>query len=162
MRTYTSPPLELPADALDRADLIFYEVDHSGPSYTARIFLDNPAADVTTATEKEQGYAGCFTIFGHAGCVGTDDDHCNPLARSVDEFDWRPPHPLLPQTKTVTITDALRRLGPVTTVTVTVVAVEPGESVAESSDALAFASVRLAAYVHDQEPGDGIEKDLTQ
>src|SRR3954452_18000280 len=113
MEIYTSPPLDIvPTGAapaapgtlsFDRADLIFYDVDHSGPSFTARVYLDNPGANAATATTAEAGYAGCFTIFGHGGCVGTDDDHCNPKARTVEEFDMRMPHPLLPQTKVVTV-----------------------------------------------------------
>src|SRR4051794_36533800 len=99
MQIYTSPPISLPSAGAaeaqgattqyDRADLVFYDVDHSGPSYTARVFLNNLDANEKTEPSAMTGYAGCFTIFGHAGCVGTDDDHCNPLARTVDEFDLR-------------------------------------------------------------------------
>src|SRR5688500_12653932 len=122
MEIYTSPPLDVvvagtagatEAPIFDRADLIFHDVDHSGPSFTARVYVGNAQANVATPTTAEAGYAGCFTIFGHGGCVGTDDDHCNPKARTVDEFDQRMPHPLLPQTKVVAVTEALRRLGQV-------------------------------------------------
>jgi tyrosinase len=169
MEIYTSPPLDVvPTGAaplatgipvFDRADLIFYDVDHSGPSFTARVFLANPAANASTPTTAEAGYAGCFTIFGHGGCVGTDDDHCNPKARTEDEFDLRMPHPLLPQTKVVTVTDALRRLGPVSQVTVTVVPVVPGESAPEVTDALEFTTVRLTTYRHDSRLEDDVEED---
>jgi hypothetical protein len=169
MQIYTAPALEIPpvppgegASGFDRADLIFYNVDHSGPSYTARIFLNNSGANATTETTAENGYAGCFTIFGHAGCVGTDDDHCNPLARTVDEYDLRPPHPLLPQTKIVTITAALQRLGRVREVTVTVVPVVPGDDEAEITDALKFSHVRLATYRHDSKHPDAVEDDLSE
>jgi hypothetical protein len=90
--------------------------------------------------------------------VGTDDDHCNPQARTVDEFDLRTPHPLLPQTKVVTVTEALRRLGQVSQVTVTVVPVVPGESQPGITDALAFSSVRLATYRHDSRLEDDVEE----
>jgi hypothetical protein len=165
MEIYTAPPLDVAvtttgeAAPFDRADLIFYDVDHSGPSFTARVYLDNPEANATTPTTPESGYAGCFTIFGHAGCVGTDDDHCNPLARTVDEFDRRVPHPLLPQTKVVTVTEALRRLGPVGRITVTVVPVVPGELEPQVTDALSFSSVRLATYRYDSRLGDEVEED---
>ncbi|MGY1636844.1 hypothetical protein ACI78V_09340 [Geodermatophilus sp. SYSU D00742] len=168
MEIYTSPPLDLvvPSTAaaaerpsFDRADLIFHEVDHSGPSFTARVYVDNPEANADTPTTAEAGYAGCFTIFGHGGCVGTDDGHCNPKARTVDEFDMRMPHPLLPQTKVVTITEALRRLGPVSQVTVTVVPVVPGQSAPELTDALEFGTVRLATYRHDSRLEDDVEED---
>jgi hypothetical protein len=171
MEIYTSPPLDLAVTATEvvtseaapfnRADLIFYDVDHSGPSFTARVYLNNDDADATTPTTAEAGYAGCFTIFGHAGCVGTDDDHCNPQARTVDEFDLRIPHPLLPQTKVVTVTEALRRLGPVGRITVTVVPVVPGESEPELIDALNFSNVRLATYRHDSGLEDDVEEEAT-
>jgi tyrosinase len=169
MEIYTTDPLEIPAGTAgdeafvntryDRADLIFYNVDHSGPSYTARVFLNNPEANIATELLAENGYAGCFTIFGHAGCVGTDDDHCNPLARTVDEYDFRPPHPLLPQTKLVTVTQALQRLGSATEVRVTIVPVVPGDTEAELTDALKFSNVRLATYRYDGEHGDAAEED---
>ncbi|SFO74571.1 hypothetical protein SAMN05660464_0918 [Geodermatophilus dictyosporus] len=167
MEIYTSPPLDVvvpgvgatEAPVFDRADLIFHDVDHSGPSFTARVYLDSPEAGADTPTTPEAGYAGCFTIFGHGGCVGTDDDHCNPKARTVDGFDLRMPHPLLPQTKVVTVTEALRRLGPVTRVTVTVVPVTPGDSGPEVTDALQFSAVRLATYRHDGHLEDGVEEE---
>jgi hypothetical protein len=34
--------------AFVRADLVFDGVDHSGPSFEARIFINNPKADATT------------------------------------------------------------------------------------------------------------------
>ena len=110
MKRFHSKPLELPAERehIARADLIFYGVDHSGPSYEARIFLDNPAATVETPRDPEHGYAGYFTVFGHGGCFGAEG-HCAPQDRCVDEFDRRPPHPLKPLTVSVTITDALAR-----------------------------------------------------
>jgi hypothetical protein len=171
MEIYTSPPVEVFSGAaaaagdtlpFDRADLIFYGVDHSGPSYTARVFLNNPRANATTATTAEAGYAGCFTIFGHAGCVGTDDDHCNPRARTVDDFDVRMPHPLLPQTKVVTITEALRRLGRINEFTVTVVPVVPGVTEPEITDALQFTNLRVATYRHDDARPDDFEVEGTE
>jgi hypothetical protein len=168
MEIYTSPPLDVvPTGAaaaatgipsFDRADLIFYDVDHSGPSFTARVYLANAEANAATPTTAEAGYAGCFTVFGHGGCVGTDDDHCNPKARTVDEFDLRLPHPLLPQTKVVTVTEALRRLGQASQVTVTVVPVVPGDSGPEPTDALDFTTVRLATYRHDSRLEDDVEE----
>jgi hypothetical protein len=163
MEIYTSPPLDVAtpgaaeataAPVFDRADLIFHDVDHSGPSFTARVYLANHEADAATPTTAESGYAGCFTVFGHGGCVGTDDDHCNPKARTVDEFDVRMPHPLLPQTKVVTVTEALRRLESVSEVTVTVVPVVPGDSGPEVTDALSFTTVRLATYRDDSRLDD--------
>lgn len=149
----TSEPLELPAldtiDDVTRADLVFYGVDHSGPSYEARVFLNNPKADAETEQVLESGYAGSFSVFGHNGCFG-EDGHCLPGQRYTDEYDRRAPHPLKPLTMTVIATDAVRRalLNPaVREVTVTVVPVVPDDGFPKSSDdPLRFEYVRLLTY----------------
>jgi len=148
VKRYTSPPLELPArepgDVVSRADLIFYDVDHSGPSYEALVYLDNPKADLRTGRDPAAGYVGSFTIFGHGGCYG-DLGHCDVVER-LDEFDVRPPHALTPWTRTVILPDGvLDRAGE--SVTVTLVAVEPGANGAVASDALKLSRVRFAAYL---------------
>ena len=111
MKRFHSKPLDLPTDRerIVRADLVFYGVDHSGPTYEARVFFDNPRATEGTPRDAENGYAGSFTVFGHGGCFGAEG-HCAPQDRYVDAFDRRPPHPLTPLTVTVTVTDALARL----------------------------------------------------
>lgn len=143
---YVSDPIELPAadgDEIVRADLVFYEVDHSSASFTGRIFLNNPKADASTSTD-DPSYAGSFVIFGHGGCFG-DVGHCDPVRRD-DPFDVRPPHQLTPATRTVPVTDAVKRLladQGTDAFTVTVVAVVPGDA---SNDVLEFARVRLLTY----------------
>lgn len=127
-----------------RADLIFLGVDHSGPSYEARIFFNNPQADISTALDLEQGYAGSFMVFGHGACYG-EEGHCDPRSEYHDVFDLRPPHPLTPITRTVIVTEALRRLE-TEELTVTVVAAEHQGEEAEPSDALGFAEIRLLLY----------------
>jgi len=148
MEHFSSQPIDLPAPAVRstvyRADLIFEGVDHSGPSYEARIFLDNPDAGPDTPRESGSGYAGSYTIFGHGGCVG-EVGHCEPSARTTDAFDLRAPHPLEPVTKTVTITRALRAAQG-DSVTVTVVPVVPHPDGARSEDVLDFRRIRLATY----------------
>ena len=148
MKRYVATGLELP-EHLDednpRIDLIFYEVDHSGDSYEARIFVNNPKATLDSPRESASGYAGSFTIFGHGGCYG-DIGHCDIPTEPREAFDRRPPHPLTPWTKTVTVTDALIGL-PGPTIDVTVVAVRPGEDAHEASDSMRFARIRLASYV---------------
>lgn len=111
MKKFTSKPLELPAEmeGVSRADLVFYGVDHSGPSYEARVFIENPDASPNTPLEPEEGYVGSYTVFGHAGCFG-DEGHCHPEQRFSDEFDRRPPHPLAPFTRQLTVTDALKQV----------------------------------------------------
>ena len=141
---FVSPPIDLPIDTEDtyRADLVFYDVDHSGASYEARIFLNVPDADAGTPRDHPN-YAGSFHIFGHGGCFG-DVGHCDvPTER--DPFDLRPPHQLVPASKTVVITDAFKRIvGPHDeTMTVTVVAFAPGDT---PNDVLQFATIRLLTY----------------
>jgi hypothetical protein len=153
MNTITSAPLELPEledmDELSRADLVFYGVDHSGPSYEARVFVNNPKADATTEPLLDYGYAGSFAVFGHNGCFG-DAGHCLPDQRETDAFDVRAPHPLRPLTMTVIATEAIRRALVEPTVreaTLTIVAVVPDDGFPKSSDQpLRFDYVRLLTY----------------
>ena len=95
--------------AFARADLVFQGVDHSDMSYEVRVFLNKPGADETTPRTPENGYAGRFVIFGHGQCYG-DLGHCDIPSGPRAEHDLRPRHPLTPQKKIVTITDALRRI----------------------------------------------------
>jgi hypothetical protein len=147
MRRFASKPLDVPADReeITRADLIFYGVDHSGPSYEARIFLDNPRADADTPRDVERGYAGGFAVFGHGGCYG-DEGHCAPEDRYVDAFDRRPPHPLTKYIRTVSVTEALKRTtGDQVTVHLVAVPRETKDSPA-STDIAPVETVRLVAY----------------
>ena len=142
---FVSTALELPDPAADfsRADLVFYDVDHSGPSFEARIFLGDPDATVATGRD-DPAYAGAFHVFGHGGCFG-DEGHCDVPSGPSDAFDLRDPHQLRPQVKLVVVTDAIRRLldNGRTEVAVTVVAETPGE---ERNDVLAFSRIRLLTY----------------
>jgi tyrosinase len=92
-----------------RADLVFAGVDHGGLTYEVRVFLNAPAATGATPRDPSQGYAGRFVIFGHGGCFG-ELGHCDVPSIRRDPTDLRPGHPLVPQTKIVTITTALGRL----------------------------------------------------
>ena len=71
--------LELPpaaiGDGLTRADLTFYGLDHSGSSYRALIFFNNPSASASTSTDTASGYVARFAVFGHGGCFG-EAGHC--------------------------------------------------------------------------------------
>lgn len=149
MNRYVSPhPIPVPEleAGLERArvDLVFVGVDHSGPSYEARVFLNNPKASLETPLEPGEGFAGSFNVFGHGACYG-EEGHCDPESQYRDAFDTRPPHPLEPLTKTVIVTDALTQLKR-PDVTVTVVAAEHSGKEAEATDALHFEEVRLLAY----------------
>ncbi|MGQ0574236.1 MAG: hypothetical protein ACT4RN_08525 [Pseudonocardia sp.] len=122
--THVTGPFELglDADGFSRADIEFHGVDHSGASYEARVFLNRPDATVDTAATPEEGYAGSFHVFGHGGCFGDDEGHCEVAARRA--YDPRPEHPLAKAKKVVIATDAVRRaLGRDGGLTVTVVPV---------------------------------------
>ena len=154
---YVSPPLELPAHDPDadfvRAELQFHGVDHSGLSYEARVFLDRPDADATTPRELagDGGYAGAFHIFAHGGCFG-DVGHCDVPSGPQHPNDLRLPHPLTPDTKTVVITEALKRIRAKgeQTFTVTVVAqvYDPGDLPVgrDLKEPLLFERVSLLTY----------------
>jgi hypothetical protein len=86
---FASAPIELPArgDLFQRADLIFYGIDHSGPSFEAQVFFD-PRGVSRGADEDHRAYVGSFFIFGHGGCFG-DRGHCD-IPTDRDPFDLRP------------------------------------------------------------------------
>src|SRR5690242_4647634 len=124
--------LDLPAAGakITRADLTFECVDHSGPSYEARVFLDWPTATVETPVDDPH-YAGSFSVFGHGGCFG-EEGHCQ-VRPAVTTFDRRPPHQLVPATRVLVCTESIRQLveGGRSTVTVTAVAVVRASALAD-------------------------------
>jgi hypothetical protein len=147
MDRYDSDPIPLPEqdEEFARADLIFSGVDHSGPSFEARVYFDNADADESTARDPDAGYAGSFYIFGHGGCFG-DVGHCDVPTGPRDPFDYRPPHQLTPATKTVIVTDAVKRVAGSDSVRVTVVPVVDKGEKAKREDVLHFEAVRLVTY----------------
>jgi hypothetical protein len=150
MNRYVSEPIPHPATQgegteVGNAELVFYDVDATGDSYQARLFLNAPEADHTTPTDDER-FAGWFTVFGHGGCFGDDESHCAPPSGPPDPFDIRFPIGIPRQTKKVRITNALKSLGAVEEFIVTVVAVVPGEEAAQSADVLQFDRIRLLTF----------------
>lgn len=147
-RKYTSETINLAGISRDfaRADLQFDGIEHSGASYEARIFLNNPQADAKTPRKPEQGYAGSFHIFGHGGCYGDDEGHCEVRPRRP--YDPRLEHPLAPATKTVIATDAIRRaLKQGKSVTVTVVPiVVSGTAKCDYENVLGFQRINVLTY----------------
>jgi hypothetical protein len=145
--------LELPPaavmDGLARADLTFYGLDHSGSSYRALIFFNNPSADAATPTDATSGYVTRFAVFGHGGCFG-DSGHCEVVG-PVNAFDRNHPHQLQLATRIVTVTDAVQTLvaSGAKSVTVTVVPVVRKSALAKESDAdtvLVIDQVALHTY----------------
>lgn len=148
----TDPAITLPPAAVagdfTRADIVFYGVEHRGPSFVGRVYLNTPDADVDTPRQIDEGYAGSFAIFGHGGCFG-DEGHCAVPPEPRDPFDSRPPHGLIPQTQPVDVTDALKRVEG-KELTVTVVPVVRGQTEDEAefvrADVLFFTELRLLTY----------------
>jgi hypothetical protein len=141
---FTTDPIELPpADhPFQRSDLLFYGLDHSGPSYEAQVFMD-PRGVGRSADSSHRAYVGSFFILGHGGCFG-DVGHCD-IPSERDPFDLRPAHQLEPALRIVTVTEAVKRLleRGEDAAKVTVVAHAAGRT---PNDVLAFERVRLATY----------------
>jgi tyrosinase len=145
--------IELPAGAdqpeFARADLTFYGLDHSGPSYEVRVFFNHPDADSQTPLSADAGFAGRFSVFGHGGCFG-EEGHCD-IRPPVSAFDRRQPHPLTPAVRILTVTDAIRDLvqreaAAVTVTAVPIVRTSPLASADQSGDVLAIDQVALHTY----------------
>jgi hypothetical protein len=106
---FRSPPVHVDAgeaDRMTRADIVFAGVDQSGPSYEARVYLNNPTADEGTGKSPAEGYAGAFHVYGEG----------------------RPAGPPAPTDRSVIATEAVRRAlrqGPDVTVTAVAVAYGP-------------------------------------
>jgi len=147
VESFVSDTIALPPDAADgrfrRADLIVYNIDSRGESYLGRVYLDVPETAVDTSLERETGYAGRFVLFGHGGCVGAPG-HCDPSINR-DPFDIGPPGGLLPQTKTVRITEALKAFTG-DRVVITIVAVRASSGTLEPADDMVFNGLRLVTY----------------
>jgi hypothetical protein len=155
------PPLKQPAKiyvsskipagplskSFHRADVIFDGVDHSGASFEARVFLNNPAATAKTATTVKNGYAGSFHIFGHGGCFG-DVGHCD-VHGQPRPYDPRPAHPLTPARKVLIATEAVRRAlarGKPLTVTVVPI-VRAGTPECDYENVLKFEKLSVQTYL---------------
>jgi tyrosinase len=146
---HVSAPIELSPGVASgdyqRADLIFYGVDHAQSSYEGRVYVNFAEADAATGREHPS-YVGSFHIFGHGGCYG-DTGHCDVPSGPRDPFDLRPPHQLTPATKVVIATDGLKRIiaaaDDKSAIGVTVVAIAPGD---ESNEQLRFDELRLVTY----------------
>ncbi len=142
---FRSRGLELPSAEEDfrRADLHFYDVEHAGPTYEARVFLGAKRGVSHSTAPDDPAYAGSFFVFGHGDCYG-EVGHCD-IPPERDAYDLRLPHHLEPALQIVTVTAAVRRL------------VEAGkeraavdvfahDSHGKPLEALAFSKLRLLTY----------------
>jgi hypothetical protein len=142
------PPAET-TPAFTRADLTFYGLDHSGPSYETRVFFDTPDATADSPLEAAAGYVGSFAVFGHGGCFG-EHGHCQ-VRGPVTSFDRRLPHQLVPATRVLLCTDAIRgRLdaarGQVTVTIVPVIRHSPLADAEQAADVLHLDQIALHTY----------------
>ena len=142
---FVSAPIRVPLGPaglnFERADIECRGVDQSGASFEARVFLNNPTADLNTPLTPEHGYAGAFHVYGY-GVWPADvgKDRAARKAASSDSI-------RAPIDKTIIATEALRaalRHGP--DVKVTVVPVLPGNPPRDASDAFKLEDVRIVIH----------------
>lgn len=138
---FVSPPirLSLGPDGLqfNRADIEVFGVDQSGPSFEARVFLNNPAATLETPLTPESGYAGSFHVYGYG--VWPADVGKSSAERAADAAAIR-----APIKKTIIATEAVRAAATEgREITVTVVPVYPGQSPKDASAALKLEGVAI-------------------
>ena len=87
--TYVSPPLKLdiPDGArIGRADIHFEGVEQAGPSFEARVFLNNPDADQQTPPDPTRGYAGAFHVYGYGEPHMHPGDASEPLSAPMHRY----------------------------------------------------------------------------
>jgi hypothetical protein len=128
-----------------RADVEFSGLDHSGPSYEGRVYLNMPDANEDTGFDVQQ-FAGSYYIFGHGGCFG-DEGHCEVRSRRF--YDPRPDHPLTATRKVVIATDAVRHAKQAEdeiTVTVVPVILATTGKAGEPDDVVHYERVRIVTY----------------
>lgn len=144
----TTPlPVSSVPEQFVRADLEFIDVDHAGPSFEARVFVNNPNANMSTPPTEAYGFAGCFNVFGHGGCFG-DTGHCDVHEKREDSFDPRLSHPLIPMKKVVIATAAIRNaVNQRRDIHVTVVPIiKSWTEKSEADDILRFDHINLITY----------------
>jgi hypothetical protein len=125
-----------------RADILFDGLDQAGPSFEARVFLNNPLANKETDTTPENGYVGSLHVYG-LWPEGSKET-------AVQEGGSRQPR--APMTRYITATEPIRvALAEGDTVWVTVVAVPYGESQADLD--LNLGSIQVAIVVDHPSPG---------
>jgi hypothetical protein len=75
-------PARAAGDSLGgRADIVLAGLEHAGPSFELRVFLNNPAADGETETDLDQGFAGSVYVYGY-GTPPPGGEHI-PITRSL-------------------------------------------------------------------------------
>jgi hypothetical protein len=148
VQLYVSDPLRLPPKGeppFYRADLELVGLEKVGPSFVLDIFVGNPQANAGTPHEITSGWAGTLPVFAHGDCWGSQG-HCDIPRGPASGFDRRLPHALTPTNLAIEITAALRFLGPVEEVVVTIVAQEADPDREEREQILRFEKLVLVTY----------------
>jgi hypothetical protein len=148
MQRYVSDPLRLPPPTeppFRRVDLELLGIEKSGHSFVLDMFVGNPTADQGTPHEITAGWAGTMPVFAHGDCWGSQG-HCDTPKEPQSPFDRRLPHPLTPANLSIEITDAVRFLGPVQEVVVTILAQEADPDREEREQILRFRQLMLVTY----------------
>ena len=149
-KIFVSKPLVLDikklAHSFYRADLEFWGIDYSGPSYEGRVFINNSKANSKTRMTIKNGYVGSYFIFGHGKCFG-DIGHCE-IRKEKDPYDLRPAHPLTPAYTYITITDQLIKIGKNTTefVVTIVPALSSGTIADDEEDVIKLDKIQIITY----------------
>jgi len=135
---FVSQPIRVDLEAANEgraeAEIVFHGVDQSGPSYEARVFLNNPDADLHTPLTSKHGYAGSFHVYGYGLWSAGEASSCTTERSRT------------PMTRSLIATDAIRRAlaaGP--DVTVTVVALKPGQEPRGLEPGLRLEGVSIAS-----------------
>jgi hypothetical protein len=101
--TYAPVPVRLSAPGLDfqRADIVFEGVEQGGPSFEARVFLNNPSADEATPKTPDAGYAGAFHVYGYGRLPPAEEPAHESAGEAATPVE-------APMTRYVTATEAVR------------------------------------------------------
>jgi tyrosinase len=148
VQRYVSEPLRLPPKnepLFYRADLELVGLQKSGASFVLDVFVGNPEANDKTPHKITSGWAGTLPVFAHGDCWG-GEGHCDIPRGPASGFDRRLPHALTPTNLAMEITAALRFLGPVEEVVVTIVAQEADPDREEREQILRFEKLMLVTY----------------
>lgn len=146
MQHWSSQPLAVAADIeqISRAELEFSGVRLDGPSFIVLVFLATEGETVPTDADRNHPrFAAARSVFSSGVCWG-DEGHCDWKRDPVSAFDRRPQHHRTPATLTFDVTEAVKALGNVDHVTVTIHATQPSDPAAE--DVLCFDRLSLHAY----------------
>lgn len=145
MQKWTSKPLRFvhdPKAPIVSATLELIGVDQRVPSFSARVYLNNPRVDEESGTAT-RGYAGFFSFFGHGENCWGDEGHCE-IPGPVSPFDKRAESTAHPANITVDITTALTAVLDKEQIRVTILAWAASGD--DSTDPLVFDELMLVTY----------------